>query len=160
MTATEIRGMAHLEGEILTALADGSTVTDLTVTDGMITLPNAAARAVIGLPYTSTLATQRLEAGSGTGTAQGQTKRIHRLVLRLYASLGGTFGPDEDNLDDILSRRGSDYMDEIPPLLTGDTDSLPFPGGYETDGRIWVVADQPLPLTVVALYPVLQEYDR
>ena len=47
-------------------------------------------------------------------------------------------------------------MDEVPPTLTGDTDVLAFPGGYETDGRIWVVADQPLPLTVVALYPELE----
>jgi hypothetical protein len=31
-----------------------------------------------------------------------------------------------------------------------------FPGGYETDGRIWVVADQPLPMTVIALYPEME----
>jgi hypothetical protein len=47
-------------------------------------------------------------------------------------------------------------MDEEPPLLTGDTDVFAFPGGYETDGRIWVVADQPLPMTVIALYPELE----
>ena len=59
-------------------------------------------------------------------------------------------------MDQIIYRRGNDLLDEVPPTLTGDTDVLAFPGGYETDGRIWVVADQPLPLTVVALYPELE----
>jgi hypothetical protein len=156
MTTTNLRGLYHLEGETVSALADGAEVTGLLVTDGTVTLPVAASRAIVGLPYTSTLATQRIEAGASIGTAQAKTKRIHKLGLRLYNSLGGKFGPSESRLDLIPYRIGSDYMDEVPPTLTGDTDVLAFPGGYETDGRIWVVADQPLPLTVVALYPELE----
>lgn len=156
MTSTVLRGMYHLEGATVSALADGSEVTGLVVTNGTVTLPTPASRAVIGLPYTSVLATQRLEAGASIGTAQSKVKRIHKLGLRLYASLGGKIGPSSTNLDLIPYRIGSDLMDEVPPILTGDTDVLGFPGGYETDGRIWVIADQPLPLTVVALYPELE----
>lgn len=156
MTATTLRGMYHLEGETVSALADGAEVTGLVVTDGVVTLPNPASRVIVGLPYTSTLATQRLEAGAAIGTAQSKVKRIHKLGLRLYASLGGKIGASSTALDYIPYRTGSDFMDEVPPTLTGDTDVLAFPGGYETDGRIWVVADQPLPLTVVALYPELE----
>lgn len=160
LTSTTIRGLWHLEGEAVTALADGQEVPNLTVTGGAITLPTAAARAQIGLPYSSILATQRIEAGAGDGTAQGKTKRLHRIVLRLYATLGGKFGPDEDRLDLIQYRTGSDLMDEVPPLVTGDTESLAYPGGYEKDGRVWVVCDQPLPFTLVALYPQLVTQDR
>lgn len=156
LTSTEVRGLWHLEGETVTALADGQEVPDLVVTDGVVTLPTATGRAQVGLPYTSTLATQRIEAGARDGTAQGKTKRIARMVIRAIASLGGSFGPDEDHLDLIPYRRGSDLMDEVPPLLTGDTDPLAFPGGYETDGRIWLVCDQPLPFTLVALFPRLE----
>lgn len=156
MTSSVIRGMYHLEGETVSALADGSEFEDLVVTDGTVTLPLQASRAIIGLPYTSILATQRLEAGAAIGTAQSKIKRIHKLGVRLYASLGGKIGPSASNLDLIPYRIGSDLLDEVPPVLTGDTDVLGFPGGYETDGRIWVVADQPLPLTVVALYPELE----
>ena len=156
MTATTLRGMYHLEGETVSALADGAEVTGLVVTDGVVTLPNPASRVIIGLPYVSTLATQRLEAGAAIGTAQSKVKRIHKLGLRLYASLGGKIGASPTALDYIPYRTGSDFMDEVPPTLTGDTDVLAFPGGYETDGRVWVVADQPLPLTVVALYPELE----
>ena len=156
MTSSVLRGMYHLEGESVTALADGAEVTGLVVQDGSITLPIPASRAIVGLSYNSVLATQRLEAGAAIGTAQAKVKRIHKLGLRLYASLGGKIGPSSTNLDLIPYRTGSDLMDEVPPILTGDTDVLAFPGGYETDGRIWVVADQPLPLTVVALYPELE----
>ena len=156
LTFTTVTGLWHLEGETVTALADGQEVPDLTVTDGAVTLPTATGRAQVGLPYTSTLATQRIEAGAGDGTAQGKTKRIARMVIRAIASLGGSFGPDEDHLDLIPYRRGSDLMDEVPPLLTGDTDQLAFPGGFETDGRIWLVCDQPLPFTLVALFPRLE----
>jgi hypothetical protein len=156
MTATSLRGMYHLEGETVSALADGQEVTGLLVTDGTVTLPFPASRATIGYPYTSTLATQRLEAGASIGTAQAKIKRIHKIGLRLYASLGGKVGPSRTNLDFIQYRTTTDLMDEVPPLLTGDTDVFAFSGGYETDGRIWVVADQPLPMTVIALYPEME----
>ncbi len=156
LTATELRGLWHLEGETVAALADGQEVTGLVVTDGAVTLPFAASRATVGYPYTSTLATQRLEAGGSIGTAQAKVKRIHKIGLRVYASLGGKVGSGPTNLDLIQYRALNDFMDEVPPLLTGDTDVFAFRGGYETDGRIWVVADQPLPMTVIALYPEME----
>jgi len=159
LTSTVITGLWHLEGTTVSALADGAEIENLTVTNGSITLSVKTARAQIGQPYTSTLATQRIDAGATDGTAQGKTKRYHQIVMRLYASLGGKVGPDASSTDYILYRSLSDYMDEVPPVLTGDTDKFPFPGGYETDGRIWVLADQPLPLTVVAMYPRLRTED-
>jgi hypothetical protein len=156
LTATTLRGLWHLEGETVSALADGQEVKDLVVTDGAVTMPFPTSRATIGYPYTSTLATQRIEAGAAIGTAQAKIKRIHKCGLRLYATLGGKVGPGPNNLDLIQYRTNTDFMDEVPPPLTGDTDVFAFPGGYETDGRIWVVADQPLPMTVIALYPELE----
>jgi hypothetical protein len=159
LTATTVRGLHHLEGQTVTAFADGQIVTNLVVSGGAITLPSKAARVQVGLPYTSILATQRIEAGGTAGTAQGKTKRLHKIVLRLYASLGGKVGSGLSNLDLIPYRRGSDLMDEPPPMLTGDTDGLAYNGGYETDGRVWVVCDQPLPFTLIAIYPEMHTYD-
>jgi hypothetical protein len=159
MTSLTVSGLWHLEGQLVSALADGAEIENLLVANGSVTFPTATARAQIGLPYTSYLATQRIDAGATDGTAQGKIKRYHQIVMRLYASLGGKVGPDASSTDYILYRSLSDYMDEVPPVLTGDTDKFPYPGGYETDGRIWVLADQPLPLTVVALYPRLRTED-
>lgn len=159
LTSTVITGLWHLEGQTVSALADGAEIENLTVLNGSVTMPVATARAQFGLPYMSYLATQRIESGATDGTAQGKTKRFHQIVMRLYASLGGKVGPDASSTDYILYRSLSDYMDEVPPVLTGDTDKFPYPGGYETDGRIWVLADQPLPLTVVAMYPRMKTED-
>ena len=159
LTSTVIKGLWHLEGQTVSALADGAEIKNLVVTDGAVTFSTQTARAQIGLPYTSTLATQRIESGATDGTAQGKTKRFHQIVMRLYASLGGKVGADPALADQILYRSLSDYMDETPPILTGDTDKFPYSGGFETDGRIWVLADQPLPLTVVAMYPRMRTED-
>lgn len=156
LTTTTVQNLWHLEGETISGLIDGEEVENLVVRDGQVTTPRAFARGQFGLPYNSYLVTQRIEAGATDGTAQGKIKRINQIVLRLYASLGGKLGSGEQYLDDILYRRLSDYMDEVPPVLTGDTDKTPYYGGYEEDGRIWVVADQPLPITVVAMYPRMQ----
>ena len=159
LTSSTVSGLWHMEGQTLSALVDGAEVENLTVTNGQITLPIPASRAQVGLPYTSTLATQRIESGATDGTAQGKNKRFHQIVMRLYASLGGKVGANATLADQILYRSLADYMDETPPILTGDTDKFPYPGGYETDGRIWVLADQPLPLTVVAMYPRMKTED-
>ena len=40
------------------------------------------------------------------------------------------------------------------PVFTGDKE-VEFRGNYETDGYIYVRQTQPLPLTVLSLYPEL-----
>jgi hypothetical protein len=156
LSTTTVQNLWHLEGERITGLIDGEEVESLIVNNGQVTTPRAFSRGQFGIPYTSKLVTQRIDAGATDGTAQGKVKRIHQIILRLYASLGGKMGSGPEYLDDILYRRLSDYMDEVPPVLTGDTDKTPYYGGYEEDGRVWIEADQPLPMTVVAIYPRMQ----
>ena len=156
LTTTTVRNLWHLEGEVISGLVDGTEVKDLIVRNGEVTVPVAFARGQFGLPYSSYLVTQRIEAGATDGTAQGKIKRINQMILRLYGSLGGKLGSGPNYLDNILYRRASDYLDEVPPTLTGDTDKTPYYGGYEDDGRVWIVADQPLPITVVSIYPRMQ----
>jgi len=44
------------------------------------------------------------------------------------------------------------------PLFTGDKD-IEFPGGFEEGDRIYVRQTQPLPITILALYPRMNTYD-
>ena len=41
-------------------------------------------------------------------------------------------------------------MDAAPPLADDDF-RLSWPGGYETEGRIYVRQTQPLPMTILAI---------
>lgn len=157
--ATTFSGLSHLEGKVVDILADGSSHPRRTVTSGAVTLQRSASTVHIGLPCPAKLATMRLEAGSADGTAQGKTKRINRVVVRLLSTLGGKMGPTETALDEILFRSTGDDMDEAPPLFTGDKELL-WRGGYEKDGYVWYVNDQPLPATIVAIMPQVTTQDR
>lgn len=153
--ATIISGLGHLEGQTVQVLADGSTHPDRVVTGGSITLQREASVVQAGLAYTTRLKPMRIEAGAEAGTAQGRIKRITRMTLRLLDTLGGRMGPDDDHLDEILYRSSADPMDGPPAVLTGDTDEMGWPGGYETNGDIIITQPQPLPMTVVAIMPTL-----
>lgn len=160
-TAT-ITGLWHLEGQTVSVLADGAVVPDRAVSNGKITLPQAASAVHVGLGFTSRVKLLRQEAGAHDGTAQGKLKRIARVVVRFLASVGltyGKLGSDEGGtLDDIVFRdSGMDTNTAIPPF-TGDK-RVSWPGDW--DREAWAVFEQkqPLPSTICAVMPQLQTED-
>jgi hypothetical protein len=157
-SVSSLSGLWHLPGETLSVLANGASHPDRTVADGEISLAFDATSASVGYGYTSEMQTLRLEAGSSDGTSQGKPKRIHGITLRLYRTVGLEVGPAASDVDRIYFRDSSMPMDQAVPLFTGDK-TVEFPGGFEDDDRIYVRQTQPLPLTVLALYPRLNTFD-
>mgnify|MGYP003121606044 FL=1 len=155
---TTISGLDHLEGETVSILADGATHPDKTVSSGSITLDRSASKVKVGLSYTSLLQTMRIDAGSQNGTSQSKTKRIYEITARLYESIGVEIGPDLNNMERIPFRSSANAMDSGINVFTGDKE-IEFRGNYETDGFIFVRQTQPLPLTILSLYPKLQTND-
>ena len=153
-STTTISGLEHLEGQTVSVLANGSTHPDRTVTAGSITLARSSTKVKVGLKYTSLLQTMRIDAGSQNGTSQAKTKRIYNITVRLYESIGVEVGPDLNNMESIPFRSSAALMDTAIPVYTGDKE-VEFRGNYETDGYIYVRQTQPLPLTVLSLYPEL-----
>jgi hypothetical protein len=151
---TTISNLDHLEGQVVSVLANGSAHPDRTVTNGSITLARSSTKVKVGLPYTSILQTMRIDAGSQNGTSQAKTKRIYNITVRLYESLGVEVGPDLNNMESIPFRSSAQLMNTPIPVFTGDKE-VEFRGNYETDGHIYVRQTQPLPLTVLSLYPEL-----
>jgi hypothetical protein len=151
---TTITGLTHLEGQTVSVLADGATHPDKVVSSGSITLSRSAEKVKVGLPYISLLQTMRLDAGSQNGTSQSKTKRIYEITVRLYESIGVEVGPDLNNMERIPFRSSANPMDAGIGVFTGDKE-VEFRGNYETDGFIYVRQNQPLPLTLLSLYPKL-----
>ncbi len=157
---TSITGLDHLEGENVQILADGATHDDKIVSSGSITLDRSAKKVKVGLPYDSILQTMRLEGGSaeGEGTSQGKIKRVNRVVLRLFETVGAKCGPSLTKLDIVPFRTTSDTLDQpVSTLLAGDK-ALEFDGDYGSD-FIFIKQDQPLPLSVLAIFPTLVTHD-
>jgi hypothetical protein len=153
-----ISGLDHLEGQTVSILANGATHPDKTVSSGSITLDRSSKNVKVGLAYTSLLQTMRLNAGSQNGTSQGKTKRIYDITVRMFETIGVEVGPDLSNLERIPFRSSADLMDEGIPPFTGDKE-VEFRGNYETDGFIFVRQTQPLPFTILSLYPRLTTND-
>ena len=157
-STTTLSGLSHLEGQTVSILADGATHPDKVVSSGAITLDRAVTKAKVGLSYSSILQTMRLDAGSQNGTSQGKTKRIYEITIRLYESVGVEVGESLSNMERIPFRTSADPMDQGIPPFTGDK-AVEFRGNYDTDGFIFVRQTQPLPLTILSLYPELQTND-
>ena len=157
--ATTISGLDHLEGQSVSILADGSTHPNKTVSSGSVTLDRSTTKAHIGLGFDSTLQTMRVDAGGTEGTAQGKIKRIHDVTLRLFRTVGIQVGSSETEIDRIPFRSSADAMGSALSMFTGDKE-LEFRGGFDNDGFIVVKQNQPLPTTVLAIFPRLQTFDQ
>jgi hypothetical protein len=155
---TVVSGLAHLEGETVQVLADGAVTPDKVVTGGSITLDDPASKISAGLGYVSDIETMRIEAGSANGSAQGKIKRINKIDIRFFETLGAKFGPNESKLDIIPFRSSADPMDSAPARFTGDKQQA-MPSGFETEGRIFIRQDQPLPMTILAIMPRVRTND-
>jgi len=155
---TTLSGLYHLEGETMSVLANGATHADKVVSGGGIGLDFSATSGAVGFGYTSEMQTLRLEAGSSDGTSQGKPKRIHDITVRFHETVGAEVGTDSANADRIFFRDSSMNMDEAVPLFTGDKE-IEFAGGFTDGDRIYVRQSQPLPMTVLALYPRMNTFD-
>lgn len=168
-TQTTVTGAIHLAGQTVGLVTGGKVQPDVTVDSvGTFTMPNAAGQGYVGHRYESRLRTNRLEAGAADGVAQGKTKRIHRLVIRLDQTGEGLFiGTNFDDsgvdatMDAVeLTLAETVTLDQAIPLFDGDTKSLTLPGKFDQEGTIAIRHSEPLPCTIIALFPQLNTQDR
>ena len=92
------------------------------------------------------------------GTDQTKTKRIFDVTVRFYETVGAKIGPNANTLDEIPFRDSSAPMSSPVPLFTGDKE-LEFPADYGSDGFVMVKQEQPLPMTILAIYPRLETWN-
>lgn len=141
---------AELAGEKVTVIGDGRMYSGLTVSqDGTVTLPAAVQHAFIGLPYRSIVELPNVEIKTGDGTMQGRKKQISNCILRLSNSLGGMVGPDINTMD-LMNFDEQNAVSDIK-LFTGDKYmTLPI-GGFNNEGRVIIVTDEPYPFNLLAV---------
>lgn len=145
--ATTISGLDHLEGEEVAVLADGELLENRVVISGEIVLNVAASVVHVGLPYNTDIQTLRMDPGDGS--FQGKMKRIHKIIFRLYQTMGYWFGKDENSLDEVV------HTD----LTTGDEEKT-FEGIYDTMGQVFIRKSDAGPLTILSIIPLFEVYDR
>lgn len=148
---TTISGLTHIEGKTVSVLADGNVIDNLVVASGAITLPVAASRVHVGLPYMSDLETLDIELSLVTGTTQGKLLKVSNVQFRFLNSRGGWLGPDVDHLDEITQR--TDEPMGSPIDLKSGFYKQPITGNYSDGGRVFYRQKDPLPVTILAVIP-------
>ena len=154
ITGTTVSNLDHLDNETVDVLVDGNVVESHVVSGGDITLDTSVGVKVVhvGLPCDSKLQTTRLRTGSPWGSDVGLKKMIPKLWAWIYNTIGGKIGPEETNTESRTYDSSSD--------LETDLVEVNLPTKYGDDGYIWVIQDDPLPMTLLGLSPEVMVGDR
>jgi hypothetical protein len=147
---TALTGLHHLEGKTVQILADGAVEPAKPVVDGAITLEFPASVVQVGLGYDSDLITLPLALEGAEATAQGRTKNINGVAIRVTQSSLVKAGPTLDRLTEFPAREVTDPYGSPPALRTGELRFAIGPS-WNSDGPVCVRQDQPLPLTVLSM---------
>ena len=158
ITAT---GFTHLISETVNVLVDGRVIANKVVNgSGEVILDEIdnGYTIIAGLPYTSRWENMPIESGSATGTSQGKKKRIYQSGFRVTQSYGMDVGSDVNHLKPMI--QPTVPSTEVEPLYTGLVSPVKIDSTYDYEGHIVIQQTKPLPMTIVAVYPLLQTNDK
>lgn len=145
LVPTALSGLDHLDGQVISVLADSAVIADLTVTSGAVTLPAQTYAGVLhaGVPPRARLKTMPL-AVAGAPTI-GKTKLWAEVEVLVKAS-----GHLQVNGEDIPVRQVEDMMDTGPALYTGVL-QMEDAGEPDEFGHIEIISEAPVPCELLAI---------
>ena len=147
----ELSGLAHLEGLTVQVLADGGVQSPKVVRGGKITLDNPASKIVVGLGYEYRITPLQPEGGSPLGTGQGVIKRMSKVTIRTYNSVGMRYKIGDDVEHNTFLRSVNNAMEKPVQPFSGDLE-LPSVGtGWDSSPKVTILGDAPLPFSLLAL---------
>ena len=152
---TVFGGLYHLEGQVVSVLADGNVIMGLTVVNGSITVGSLAARVHIGLQFISDVGTQSLEAPQGS--IQGKEARVPSCTVRMVNSRGWMQGQLSSDLLEVPLRNYENVGDPTQ-MFTGDA-IVTLGSDWEKNGTVFIRQANPLPLEVLDIIPAVELED-
>lgn len=153
--------VAHLPNQSVCVWADGvdvgtddATWEQTLVADsaGLVTLPQAYANIVVGLPYQASFQSAKLGVQIQGSSPLNQQKKIDHVgfVCSSTHRKGLRYGPSFDYLDDMPEvEEGAVVTTEVPDDY--DQNLIEFPGTWTTDSRICLLATAPRPACVLSI---------
>jgi hypothetical protein len=160
--STTVTGAVHLVGETVVAWGSVSSGTYLgstfvVSTTGTFDIPSTLAEGsttvYYGLSYTGKYVSSKLAYAARQGTALTQRKRVDHLglVLADVHRRGLRFGPSTDRLDYLPVMESGVALSTDTVITDYDYQPAPFPGSWNTDSRVVLIAEAPLPCTVLGM---------
>jgi len=153
--ATTFYGLDYLNGMTVSILADGQVVPQQVVTGGKVTLPFAATKVTVGLPFQAQLQTMYLDAGEPT--IQGKRKIIPRVTIRARESRGIKMGRTFSTVIPVKqfnpTPSGSPITTVPPSPLISQDEYFVMDPLWETNGQMCLQVDDPLPASILGVIP-------
>lgn len=118
---TTITGLDHLEGMLVTIVADGVVYPaefPYRVTDGEVSIPYPASKITVGLPYTCAIETMDLDLAEARQSFKARDLSINKVSMEIHQSRGGWVSGKRDDgtfseAMEIKPRYTSDEYDAI-----------------------------------------------
>ncbi len=139
---TEITGLQHLEGRVVTVLMDGYATT-ATVLGGAITLPEPASIVIVGLGFEVVIETLPLP-------DEPKKKITGEIFLEMVESFDVYAGRREDELRLVATRDPAEIG--VPILFTGLAEPVRPPQVVDRLATIIVKQSSPYPMTITGLH--------
>jgi len=140
-----VTGLGHLDGEECRVKADGAVMANATPTSGNITLSRSAAAVEVGLDYDTLVKTMPLNMDFANGPILMRKKRIIRVMLDVYESLGlhvdGTLLPDR--------ALGVGILNNTPTPYTGLKDVYQM--GWSELAQVEISQTDPVPMLLLGV---------
>lgn len=148
-------GLWHLEGrEDVVGLVDGHVVEGLTVTGGVLDLPDSMAPGGVvsfGIPYAVEVETMPIKfSGEGIGSNEGRRQQPGDVVLRLFETSTIEAGTEVGRLFPV-KQRASEAYGSPTSIFSGVTEPLTMEGRAGTDVSVFIRQTKPLPFTLLGV---------
>lgn len=142
-------GFDYLEGRTVNVVADGGLHPDVVVTDGTITLDYPATNLIVGLPYASLLEPTYLEGNDPNSLLKVAKKRVKRVLVEFYRSLGCEASTNGGGFDPIPFRNVTDGA--VTSLFSGERE-LTLGGSTARQVSCTLRSKSPLPLVILSMH--------
>lgn len=147
--ATVIDGLEHLEGLNVAVTSGGNFIGIFTVSSGSISVPSQLFTYQVGIPYTCSVRTMRLEI-PGAQTIQSRVKKVNEVVLRHVATKSGKVGQELRQSKKSVAM--TKYMSTLGAMFSKKSFDIAIPvkGGSSEEGYITIESTEPHPMTAIA----------
>ncbi|BAE53074.1 hypothetical protein [Paramagnetospirillum magneticum] len=145
-------GLDHLDGQTVRVLMDGTSVAELTVTGGQITLPRPAGTIEAGLAYAHRIEPLPPQAAAGQPMAAGRAVRLVQACFRVLDTQALFIDTGRGATPIPFRRRGPERFATRPPAFSGDVKVRAIGWVRDVMQPLWrIEQDLPLPCTVISV---------
>ena len=168
LTASELSGLNHLEGQEVTVCASGMNHPVRTVTNGAITLDSEYSVVHVGLKYIGVFKSTDIELSRAATSPQSTLsipKRLLKVDVKFTNTLGAQFGSSLYNNERILDAT-SDQRIGMPPIPFSGIKQVYVQSGYgnggvdDTESHVVVIQDYPQPCNILIIQPRMDVSDE